>query len=88
MPWRALSVMIGVLLPTATYAHIHIEQNTAPAGYDHQPMKLVVPHGCGDSPVKEVEKPKKSDMVTKMMKKRLDKQEKKTGVEVVIRKKQ
>lgn len=37
--------------------------------------------------VEEKEKPKKADMVTRMMKKRLDKQEKKTGVEVTIRKK-
>ena len=39
---------------TTAFAHIHIEENSAPAGYDHHPMKLSVPHGCGDSPVKEV----------------------------------
>jgi YidC/Oxa1 family membrane protein insertase len=45
-------------------------------------------YGVDDVETEEIEKPKKPDMVTKMMKKRLDKQEKKTGVEVVIRKKQ
>lgn len=37
---------------------------------------------------KEVETPKKQDYLTKMMNKRLDKQEKKSGVEVTIRKKE
>ena len=44
-------------------------------------------YGIENKPSVEIEKPKKADMVTNMMKKRLDKQEKKTGVEVVIRKK-
>lgn len=34
-------------------AHIHFAENTAPAGYS-QILNLVVPHGCGTSPVKEV----------------------------------
>jgi len=45
-------------------------------------------YGINTKAEAEIEKPKKPDMVTKMMKKRLDKQEKKTGVEVTIRKKQ
>lgn len=45
-------------------------------------------YGVDDVAIEEVEQPKKTDMITKMMKKRLDKQEKKTGVEVTIRKKQ
>ena len=45
-------------------------------------------YGVDEVLVEDNPKTKKPDMITKMMKKRLDKQEKKTGVEVTIRKKQ
>jgi periplasmic copper chaperone A len=48
-----LLTVCTALVSTTAWAHIHVEQNTAPAGYNHL-TNILVPHGCGASPVKEV----------------------------------